>query len=122
MQTLSNIARRLCWLALAAFMLQTTLVRAEMLPPQSALEPPVQSQADQDRAKVQQFLERSTVKDKLQAMGVDALNAHDRVAAMSDAEVHALAGRIDALPAGGALSQNDWILILLVAILVLVAL
>ena len=37
-------------------------------------------------------------------------------------EVHALAQRMDAMPAGGSLSQNDIILILLVAILVLVAL
>jgi hypothetical protein len=36
--------------------------------------------------------------------------------------VHALAQRMDAMPAGGSLSQNDIILILLVAILVLVAL
>jgi hypothetical protein len=36
--------------------------------------------------------------------------------------VHALAQRIDAMPAGGNLSQNDWILILLLVILLVVIL
>jgi hypothetical protein len=96
-----------------------------MLGAEKAMEGAVQSpanQADQDRAKVQQFLDRASVKERLQTMGVDAINAQGRVQAMSDEEVHALAQRMDAMPAGGSLSQNDIILILLVAILVLVAL
>lgn len=79
-----------------------------------------QSQADADRAKVQGFLDRANVKDRLQAMGVGGLAAKDRVAAMSEDEVHALAQRIDAMPAGGALSTNDILLILLVVVLVAV--
>lgn len=79
------------------------------------------SQADQDRAKIQSFMDRATVKERLQAMGVDGLAARDRVASLTEAEAHALAERIDAMPAGGALSQQDWILILLVAILIIVA-
>jgi len=51
-------------------------------------------------------------------MGVDGLAAKDRVAALTDQEVHALAESIDALPAGGNLGTNDIIVILLVAILV----
>ena len=43
------------------------------------------------------------------------------MAALSDAEVHALAQRIDSLPAGGALSNQDLILIVLIAILAYVA-
>ena len=54
----------------------------------------------------------------MQAMGVDGLAAKDRVAALTDQEVHALAERIDALPAGGNLGTNDIIVILLDAILV----
>lgn len=76
------------------------------------------SQSEVERAKVQSFLERADVKQRLQALGVDALASGDRVAALSDAEVHALAQRIDTLPAGGALSNQDLILILLIAILV----
>jgi hypothetical protein len=80
------------------------------------------SQAEMDRAKVQTFLDRANVKERLQAMGLSGLAARDRVASLSDAEVHSLAQRIDSMPAGGALSQQDWILILLVVILVAIAL
>lgn len=80
------------------------------------------SQADQDRAKVQAFIDRATVKERLVAMGVDGLAARDRVASLTEAEVHALAQRIDAMPVGGALSHQDLIIILLVAILIIVAL
>lgn len=79
------------------------------------------SQAEQDRAKVQSFVERASVKEKLEAMGVGGLLAKDRVAALSEQEVHALAKRIDAMPAGGTLSQMDMVIILLIAILVAVA-
>ena len=57
---------------------------------------------------------------RLQALGVEGVVAKDRVAAMSEEEVHALAQRIDSMPAGGALSTTDMMLILLVAILVAV--
>jgi len=80
------------------------------------------NQAEQDRAKVQSFVERATVKEKLEAMGVGGLVAKDRVAALSEQEVHALAERIDAMPAGGTLSQMDMVVILLIAILVAIAL
>lgn len=79
-------------------------------------------QADQDRAKVQAFMDRATVKQRLVAMGVDGLAARDRVGSLTEAEVHALAQRIDAMPAGGALSNQDLVIILLVAILIIVAL
>jgi hypothetical protein len=51
-------------------------------------------------------------------MGVSGLNASDRVASMTEAEVHALAQRIDAMPAGGALTGNDLLLVLLIALVV----
>lgn len=81
-----------------------------------------QTQAEQERAKVQAFVERADVRQKLQTMGVAGVLAGDRVASMTEAEVHAMAERIDTLPAGGALSNNDLIIILLVAILVAIAL
>lgn len=73
--------------------------------------------ADAERAKVQAFQERATVGEKLQALGVDSLTAKERVNAMSQEEVHALAQKIDALPAGGNLSGTDIIIILLAVIL-----
>jgi alpha-D-ribose 1-methylphosphonate 5-triphosphate synthase subunit PhnL len=76
------------------------------------------SQAEQDRAKVQAFLDRANVKERLEALGVASMFAKQRVAALSDAEVHALAERINSAPAGGNLSNSDLIVILLIAILV----
>ena len=81
-----------------------------------------QEQAEQDRAKVDAFIERANVKERLVAMGVTGLLAKQRVESLSEAEVHALAQRIDTLPAGGNLSNTDLILVLLIAILVVVAL
>lgn len=103
----------------AAMLIVSPLARAEIVDTQDLA---TQSQTEQDRAKVQSFVERATVKEKLEAMGVAGLLAKDRVAALSEQEVHALAERIDAMPAGGSLSQMDMVVILLIAILVAVAL
>ena len=53
---------------------------------------------------------------------MDGLNATARVDAMTHEEVHALAQRIDAMPAGGALSDRDIIFILLISLLLVVVL
>ena len=53
------------------------------------------------RERVSAFLARDDVSQALQAQGVTAQAAADRVKAMSDAEVAQLAGRIDQAPAGG---------------------
>ena len=52
------------------------------------------------RAAVNGFIERGEVVTQLQALGVSPQAAKERVAALSDAEVASLAGRIDSLPAG----------------------
>jgi len=54
-----------------------------------------------DRARVLGMLERSDAAGALQAYGITPQQAKDRVSAMSDDDVTALAGRIDSLPAGG---------------------
>ena len=95
---------------------QAPMARAEMISTDDAIA--AQDPAAQDRAKVQSFIDRASVKDRLQALGVSSLVTQDRVNAMSNEEVHTLAQRIDALPAGGALGTNDIIIILLIAILV----
>jgi hypothetical protein len=102
-----------------ALLVQAPFAQAEIVDTQDLA---VQSQTAQDQAKVQSFFERATVKEKLEAMGVQGLVAKDRVASLSEQEVHALAERIDAMPAGGTLSQTDMMFILLIAILVVIAL
>lgn len=76
------------------------------------------SPADADRAKVRAFLERADLRERLKAMGVSGLAAGGRVDALTDAEVHALAERIDAMPAGGALSDRDILIIIVIAVLI----
>jgi len=59
-----------------------------------------QTQGQADRAKVSDFMARADVQNQLQQHGLTRDAAQARVAALSDAEVQHLAGRIDALPAG----------------------
>ena len=47
------------------------------------------------------YLARSDVQARLSQFGVNAGDVQARIAAMSDDEVAQLAGKIDALPAGG---------------------
>jgi hypothetical protein len=79
--------------------------------------------ADAERARVQAFVERASAAGKLRALGVDAAIAKERIGALSDAEVHDLAARIDALPAGagiGGFTDEQVIIVLLLIILVAV--
>lgn len=101
------------------FAFQAPAVRAEMVTTPDAA---ARSTENTERAKVLQFLEQANVKERLQAMGVDGLAATERVAALDQQEIHALAQRIDAMPAGGNISTTEWILIVLIAILVVIAL
>jgi hypothetical protein len=70
---------------------------------------------------VLQLVERPEVAKQLEQMGINAEQAKDRVAAMSNEEVAMVAGKLDSLPAGGALGNQDFlflIVILLVVILI----
>ena len=53
------------------------------------------------RVQIATFLARDDVRTQMQALGVDADDAAARVAALSDAEVERLGGRLADLPAGG---------------------
>lgn len=73
-----------------------------------------------DRERVQEFLKRDAVADRLKALGVAPEEARRRVDALTPEEVQAVAGKMDTLAAGGALSSTDWIIILLIVIIVLI--
>lgn len=73
-----------------------------------------------DRERVRAFLEREGVEDGLKALGVAPELARKRVGAMTDEEVLVVAGRIDTLPAGGAIDRTDLILILLLVLLIII--
>ena len=54
-------------------------------------------------AMIQSALTRQDVRDELVRLGVDPLAASERVASLSDGELATVAGKLDALPAGGDL-------------------
>ena len=74
------------------------------------------------RERVLSLVERPEVARELQKMGIAPDQAKARVAAMSEAEVAMVAGRLDALPAGGALSNQDFLFIIIVILVVLILL
>ena len=76
---------------------------------------------DLERERVKSMLERPEVAKELEKMGIPADEARARVDAMSGAEVRQLAGRLDALPAGGQSTQN-LLLIIIVILLILIIL
>jgi len=85
-------------------MLQFSFAQAAMVGAEQMLSP---ATVQADRAAVNGTLSRAEVATQLQAMGVDAQAAQDRVAAMTDSEVHALAGNINEMPAG-AMAHGWW--------------
>jgi hypothetical protein len=70
-----------------------------------------------ERALVLGSLDRAEVIAQLQAAGVDPAAARERIQAMSEQEVHALAQDIQTAPAGGV-STWGWVAIVLVAALI----
>ncbi|MFN2644158.1 MAG: PA2779 family protein [Burkholderiales bacterium] len=74
-----------------------------------------------DRERVKALLARPVVAKGLEKFGVKAEDAAARVDAMTDDEVAQLAGRIDALTAGGALT-NDQLIVILLLVVILVLL
>ena len=54
-----------------------------------------------ERTTVGGFVARAEVAAQLQSFGISAHEAQQRVAALSDAEVADLAGRVESLPSGG---------------------
>ncbi len=58
---------------------------------------------DATRAKLSAFMARADVKQQLAALGVEPAEAEARIAALSDDEIQAMAGKIEQLPAGGSI-------------------
>ena len=71
-----------------------------------------------ERERVKALVARPEVAKKLETLGVLPKDAQSRIDALTDAEVVALAGRIDALPAG-AMSDQNWLLLILIILLVI---
>src|SRR6266705_4894157 len=78
------------------------------------------AQAGGDRERVRAFMARPEVVKQLQAAGVSREEAEARVRAMSDEEVHEIAAKLDALPAGGK-RLTDFELIVVILLVILLA-
>ncbi|HEY8069870.1 MAG TPA: PA2779 family protein [Burkholderiales bacterium] len=89
--------------------------RADMLSTDAAV--PQQS----ERQRVKALVARPEVAKKLESLGVLPADAQARIDALTDEEVGKLAGRIDALPAGGMSDQN-WLLVIIAVLLLVIAL
>jgi hypothetical protein len=116
MQTLRTI---LCLVLIACIAslgptLQTA--RAELIRTEAVVDGERSDTAARDR--VRAFLARGEVRAQLEAWGISPDEAQARVDALGDAEVEALAGRIEAAPAGGS-ALGAFIVTALIVILVL---
>ena len=96
----------------AAFAAPTA--RADMIGTDEAAQPP--------RERVKALLARPEVVEQLAKVGVVVQDAQARVDAMSDTEVMRLAGLIDALPAGGVLTNDQLLIIILLVVLLVILL
>jgi hypothetical protein len=76
---------------------------------------------DNERERVKAMLEREEVKAGLEQHGILPHEAAARVDAMTPAEVQSLAGRIDAVAAGGQ-SNQSLLLIIIIILLIIIAL
>lgn len=74
----------------------------------------VVSSAQSERATVLSLINRADVARELQSYGVDLSSAKDRIAALSDEEVRALAGKLGTAPAGAA---DGWVVVILVGVI-----
>lgn len=94
--------RRLAPLVLGVFTLVslvTPAVQAGMISAPAYADQAVQN--DMQRQRVETFLQRNDVQEKLMSMGVDPAAAQTRVTQMTDQEVATVAEQLDNLPAGG---------------------
>ena len=93
----STFTRFICRILAAAMMVLPLHAQAGVIGTEHA----VAADAQAARAAVAGFAARSEVASQLQTLGLSQQAAGERIAALSDAEVASLAGRIEALPAGG---------------------
>jgi len=80
------------------------------------------TKAAEARERLQILAKRPEVAKDLQALGIAPQEAVERVAAMTDAEVLSISGKLGALPAGGALTSTELLIVILVLVLVALAL
>ena len=108
----SSLKRVLCsFLVIAMAMLPFQSGQAAMIGSDAVI---ASAASQADRNTVTNFLNRAETATQLQALGVDAKSAKERVNAMTDAEVASLAGKINSMPVGADSGAGTLILVLLI--------
>jgi hypothetical protein len=77
---------------------------------------------DAERERVKALVARPELARELKQMGVVPEEVQARINAMTDEEVRSLAGRLDAVAAGGEVTTQEWLLIIVVILLVIIIL
>jgi hypothetical protein len=110
----STLFRTICRFLIAALLLSSFgSVRAGMIGADE-----LSAAGMSSRSAVIDVLARPEVAAQLQAQGIDPQAARERVAALSNDEVQALQGQLDALPAGASSSGAGWAVAVVVVLVV----
>jgi predicted glycosyl hydrolase (DUF1957 family) len=112
-----NMRSLLCGVLSATLIIATTPVHADMIGTDQILS---QQENAANLAQVQTFMARDEVRSKMEALGVDAGEAAQRIAALTDSELQTLAQNIQNMPAGG--DSGLGILLTLIVILIILEL
>jgi hypothetical protein len=98
----------------ASLAVSSFAARAEMIGTATLLSA---ADAARQQQRVESFLGRGDVQRQLVALGVEPAQAAERVAALTDAELQELAGRIESLPAGAGALEVALLVVLILLIL-----
>ena len=77
---------------------------------------------DAERERVKELVARPDLAQELKKMGIAPEEIQGRIDAMTDEEVRSLAGRLNAVPAGGEITTQEWLLIIIAILLVILIL
>ena len=120
MRKIRAIAKPVSWFLVALMVVILTpcqTVLAKMITAETVLDAGRVSEA---RAYVHSVLSREDVKAALVAQGIDVREAMMRTDALSDAEILAIADRMESLPAGGSTGETIIIVSLVIFVVLLV--
>lgn len=95
------VSRFVACFLIAGLLLQVAPAPAALVPTDEVLA----TQTNEQRERIQAFLNRQDVQAQLQQYGVSPDEAKARVNALTDDEAGNLAGKLDSLPAGGVIGE-----------------
>ena len=98
-------------LILLGMMIQMSSAQAKLLSTDEALQ-------SIDRTQIVLTTEREDVQQQLIQLGVDPVDAKERVNQITDTEISQINGRLEELPAGAGISTVDLLLIIIIILLI----